>query len=174
MIIDEWSARLACHLQAAMRQTNESFAERLGVAVRTVAAWHDKPGLVPRPDVRRFLDNALEEASPAVIERFARLLEAEGIPAQRATVQALRVAIAVVVRGPVVLLVCRRSDDPASLAWQFPAGVIKPGASPDVVAVRETLAETGIHCSVVRRLGSYVRVRALRVPDWRGPQHGRR
>jgi 8-oxo-dGTP diphosphatase len=156
MVVDEWTARLACHLQAALRQTNESFAQRLGVAVRTVAAWHDKLELVPRADVQQILDTALEQASPSALERFARLLEADGIPAQRPGVQALQVAIAVVVCDAQVLLVCRRSDDPAALTWQFPAGVIKPGASPDLVAVRETLAETGIHCSPARRLGRRV------------------
>lgn len=34
------SGRSACALQSALRLTNESFAEHLGVAVRTVAAWH--------------------------------------------------------------------------------------------------------------------------------------
>jgi 8-oxo-dGTP diphosphatase len=63
------------------------------------------------------------------------------------------VAIAVVTDGSHVLLVCRR-DDSGSLAWQFPAGVVKPGISPAVVAVRETLSETGIHCAVRHRLGT--------------------
>lgn len=68
--------------------------------------------------------------------------------------QALRVAIAVVVRGTEVLLVCRRGED--SLTWQFPAGVIKPSGSPSAVAVQETLAETAVHCSVRKHLGSRV------------------
>jgi 8-oxo-dGTP diphosphatase len=66
-------------------------------------------------------------------------------------VQALRVAIAVVVRGTEVLLVCRRGD--GQLRWQFPAGVVKPGADPEAVAVAETHAETGVHCAVRRHLG---------------------
>jgi 8-oxo-dGTP pyrophosphatase MutT (NUDIX family) len=32
--------------------------------------------------------------------------------------------------------------------------VVKPGIAPDLVAVRETLEETGVHCRVVRNLGS--------------------
>lgn len=35
-----------------------------------------------------------------------------------------------------------------------PAGVVKPEAQPTVVAVRETLDETGVHCVVTRKLGS--------------------
>jgi 8-oxo-dGTP diphosphatase len=69
---------------------------------------------------------------------------------------ALRVAIAVVVRGSDILLVCRRSGEGESAAWQFPAGIVKPGISVATVAFRETLAETGVHCAVVRTLGSRV------------------
>jgi 8-oxo-dGTP diphosphatase len=68
----------------------------------------------------------------------------------------LNVVIAVVTDGPRVLLVCR-CDDSSPLSWQFPSGVVKPGAKAAIVAVRETLAETGIHCSVRLQLGSRVR-----------------
>jgi 8-oxo-dGTP diphosphatase len=68
----------------------------------------------------------------------------------------LRVAIAVVVKDSEVLVVCRRGDDAGGISWQFPAGMVKPGASPETVAVRETLSETGVHCSVVRQLGSRI------------------
>ncbi|MBQ1164702.1 NUDIX domain-containing protein, partial [Streptomyces sp. A73] len=68
--------------------------------------------------------------------------------------QALRVAIAVVVRDSQVLLVCRRGD--GALSWQFPAGMIKPGASSQVVTVQETHAETGVHSAVREHLGSRV------------------
>ena len=50
----------------------------------------------------------------------------------------------------------RRSDDTESITWQFPAGVVKPGARPDVVAVRETLAETGVRCTVQCELGNRI------------------
>jgi len=33
------TGRAACALQAALRMSNEAFAEHLGIAVRTVAAW---------------------------------------------------------------------------------------------------------------------------------------
>lgn len=132
-----------------MRATNEAFADRLGVAVRTVAGWHAQPEVVPRAEIQAALDTALERAGEAVRQRFAIL--SRPAPAV-AEVQALRVAIAVVVRGAEVLLVCRRGED--QLRWQFPAGVVKPGGSPEAVAVAETLGETGVHVGVRRHLGS--------------------
>ncbi|WP_327307967.1 NUDIX hydrolase [Streptomyces sp. NBC_01298] len=82
--------------------------------------------------------------------RFARLAQ----PPLDTTAQALRIAIAVVLRGAEVLLVQRR--DGGDLHWQFPAGMVKPGADPAVVAVAETRAETGVHCAVREPLGSRV------------------
>src|SRR5215472_4491055 len=40
--------------------------------------------------------------------------------------EVLTVAIAIVIDGGHVLLVCRRGDA-GNVAWQFPAGVVKPG-----------------------------------------------
>jgi 8-oxo-dGTP diphosphatase len=68
----------------------------------------------------------------------------------------LTVAIAIVVTRQDVLLVCRRDTEPSGITWQFPAGIVKPGASSAMVAVRETLAETGVHCSVRQSLGSRI------------------
>lgn len=150
-IVDAWTGRNACALQAALRMTNESFAAHLGVAVRTVAKWHAAPASVPRPEMQQILDTAYERAGESVRQRFGLLSRPAAGPAQA---QALRVAIAVVVRGDDLLLVCRRGDD--RLSWQFPAGVVKPGASAEAVAVRETRAETGVHCAVRRHLGTRV------------------
>lgn len=66
-----WTGQTACALQAAMRMSNEAFAEHLGIAVRTVAGWHQKPELTPKPETQQLLDTALEQATPAVKERFA-------------------------------------------------------------------------------------------------------
>jgi 8-oxo-dGTP diphosphatase len=137
--------------------TNEGFANHLGVAVRTVASWHSEPDLVPRPEMQQLLDSTFERSPETTRVRFSLLVEAStkasGV-AVEAAAQALRVAIAIVLRADETLLVCRRGDDAGGITWQFPAGVVKPGGSPERVAVTETLAETGVHCAVRRTLGS--------------------
>ncbi|WP_458089408.1 NUDIX hydrolase [Streptomyces malaysiensis] len=147
-VVDTWTGRTACALQAAMRLTNEGFAAHLGVGARTVAAWHSDPTIVPRADMQAVLDTAYERAGETVRQRVTLLTRP---PEQRIQAQALRVAISVVVRGREVLLVCRRDGEPG---WQFPAGIVKPGGSPEAVAVRETHAETGIHCAIRHHLGN--------------------
>lgn len=151
-VIKLWSGGQACVLQAALRMTNEVFAERLGISPRTVAAWHADPTVVPRAEVQQLLDTAFERAPDPVHRRFALMASAEVEPGPGA--QALRVAIGVVVRGDLVLMVCRRGDDAAGISWQFPAGVIKPGVRAEAATVRETLSETGVHCAVQQHLGS--------------------
>lgn len=155
-LVNAWTGRTACALQAALRLTNEAFADHLGVAVRTVATWHQRPDSSPKADVQQALDTALERASETAKTRFARLVDREKPPAltEPAAGQALRVAIAVVIKESDVLLVCRRDEDGGGISWQFPAGVVKPGARPETVAVRETLGETGVHCAVIRTLGN--------------------
>jgi 8-oxo-dGTP diphosphatase len=146
-----WTGRTACLLQQAMRMTNEEFAERLGLSDRTISRWHSSPAMTHRPEVQQILDLAYERAGEAVQRRFALLMRP---PAPRMEAQALRVAIAVVLRGDDVLLVCRRGD--GELRWQFPAGMVKPGAVPESVAVQETHGETGVHCTVREPLGERV------------------
>lgn len=189
-LMSGWTGRTACALQAALRLSNESFAAQLGIGVRTVASWHQKPTLRPQSEMQQILDTKLEQASAGVRARFAALVagqplargagagsEHDGATAEAerrlgadpnigaapssvvntsSAAAALRVAIAVVVKDSEVLIVCRRGDDGGGISWQFPAGMVKPGASPETVAVRETLSETGVHCSVVRRLGSRI------------------
>ena len=58
------------------------------------------------------------------------------------------IAAAVIVKDGQVLLVRRRVKE-GSLSWQFPAGMVKPGVPAEQVAVRETLAETGVHVVVM-------------------------
>ncbi|WP_030975178.1 NUDIX hydrolase [Streptomyces sp. NRRL S-1824] len=150
-VVDTWTGRTACALQEAMRLTNEAFARRLGVATRTVAGWHKEPDIVPRTEMQAALDTEYERAGETVQRRFSLLSRP---PEERVQAQALRVAIAVVIRADEVLLVCRRGD--AALSWQFPAGMVKPGGSVESVAIQETHAETGVHCAFREQLGSRV------------------
>lgn len=147
--IATWTGRTACALQQALRMTNDGFADHLGVAVRTVAGWHSSPDIVPRAEIQSALDTAYERSSSSVQRRFSLLTRPKPNAVEA---QALRVAIAVVVRDEEVLLVCRRGSD--ALSWQFVGGVVKPDASPAVVAVAETHSETGVRCSVREHLGS--------------------
>ena len=84
-VVTGWTGHAACALQAALRMSNEAFAEHLGIAVRTVAAWHQKPGLRPRPEMQQVLDAALTRAPAAAGDRFAVLT---GGPARAVTARA--------------------------------------------------------------------------------------
>ncbi|WP_434595889.1 NUDIX hydrolase [Streptomyces sp. A5-4] len=155
-VVDVWTGQLACTLQSALRMTNESFANRLGISPRTVATWHSDSDVIPRPEMQQLLDSVHEDASAAVRKRFASMTAATsqaGTAATASKAQALRVAIAVVVRDDEVLMVCRRGDDASGITWQFPAGVIKPGVRPETTTIRETLDETGVHCAIRQNLG---------------------
>lgn len=70
---DGWTGQTACALQAAMRLSNDAFAERLGIGVRTVSGWHEKPSTRPQSAIQQILDTALEQASPATQARFTAL-----------------------------------------------------------------------------------------------------
>lgn len=155
VMVDQWTGQTACSLQTAMRLSNDRFARRVGVAPRTVAAWHANPRILPKSGVQELLDQALQASDPATVARFELFLTAGAIRTDITEVQPLRVAIAVVVKDSSVLLVCRR-DDAGGISWQFPAGVVKPGGSAEAVAVRETFAETAIRCAVIKALGSRV------------------
>lgn len=146
--VHQWTGEKAARLQDAFEMTQEEFAGKLGVSVRSVASWRANPSMVPQPETQRILDTTLGLAGDAVRRRFIHLARAA---APQPAAQALRVAIAVVRRGGDVLLVCRQDGD--DITWQFPAGIVKPGGNAPKVAVRETLDETGVHCMVREHLG---------------------
>jgi DNA-binding XRE family transcriptional regulator len=129
-LVDQWTGRHASALQAALRLSRDEMASELGVAKRTIANWHDRPELVIRAELQRALDTAYERASEAAKIRFARQLSAgdkADFEEAGSTVK-LAVAISVVMNDDEVLVVCRRDPDPSGITWQFPAGIIKPGA----------------------------------------------
>lgn len=69
----------------------------------------------------------------------------------------LTVAVSVVTREEEVLVVARRRPSPGTTTrWQFPAGIVKPGDEPEVVAVDETYLETGIYSSCTEQLGERI------------------
>jgi hypothetical protein len=53
--------------------SNDDFARHLDIGVRTVADWHNDPGIRPRPEKQQLLDTALARATPEARERFAVL-----------------------------------------------------------------------------------------------------
>ena len=65
------------------------------------------------------------------------------------------VAAAIVARDARVLLVQRRVTQ-GDLSWQFPAGKIEPGETPEEAAVRETQEETGLRVAPKKSLGCRV------------------
>ena len=157
-VIDQWTGLHATALQAALRMSQDEMAALIGVAKRTIASWSERPEIVIRPELQRALDTAYSRADEPAKLRFARQLKADddAAVAADANVVALAVAIAIVLNDTQVLLVCRRDAGPSGITWQFPAGIVKPGATPAMIAIRETLAETGVHCSVRTELGSRI------------------
>ena len=75
-VVAAWTGGRADTLRQALRMTNETFAEHLGVAVRTVAYWRARPDVVPRPVMQEMLDVALARAPEQARAQF-RLLLAE-------------------------------------------------------------------------------------------------
>ncbi len=72
--VQQWTGRTACALQQALRMSNDSFAAHLGIAVRTIAMWHQKPGRVPNSEIQQALDTTLERAGDGAKARFAKSL----------------------------------------------------------------------------------------------------
>lgn len=54
------------------------------------------------------------------------------------------------------LLLAQRKVREGSLSWQFPAGEVEPGESPEEAAVRETAEEVGLKVHATQLLGERV------------------
>ncbi len=73
-VVTSWTGGHADALRQALRMTNESFAEYLGVAARTVAYWRKDPAITPKPAIQETLDAALERAPDRAKAQFAMLI----------------------------------------------------------------------------------------------------
>ena len=86
-VVASWTGSRADALRQALRMSNETFAEHLGVAVRTVAYWRQRPEVIPRPAMQEILDVALARAAEPARAQFT-LLVAErehGVASREAT-----------------------------------------------------------------------------------------
>lgn len=54
------------------------------------------------------------------------------------------------------LLLAQRKVREGTLSWQFPAGEVEPGESPEQAAVRETSEEVGLTVHATRLLGERI------------------
>lgn len=146
------------------RETFEEFAEY----VERFAREHNEPGTLSVRHLQRLAAGRNPDGTPLGPLRPAtsRLLERilgmsvddlldlnTAAPSMPSNAQPLRVAVAVVIKDTDVLIVCRRGDEGGGISWQFPTGIVKPGAAPEIVAVRETLCETGVNCRITSNLG---------------------
>src|SRR5215471_14466457 len=55
--------------------TIDDFAGKLGLSVRTVAYWRQRPEMIQRPEGQRILDTVLEQAPDDVKARFVALVD---------------------------------------------------------------------------------------------------
>jgi 8-oxo-dGTP pyrophosphatase MutT (NUDIX family) len=161
-------------LEQKIRERRQTFEEFVAYA-ETYAREHNEPGTLGVRHLQRLMSGQRSDGRPLgpVRPETARLLEqifrlsmdellaapawsADSAGSGPGCVQALRVAIAIVVKGSDVLIVCRRGEDANGISWQFPAGIVKPNGQSVVVAVRETFAETGVHCVALEEIGSRI------------------
>lgn len=71
VMVGQWTGRETKALRLAMRMSIRTFAEHLGVGVRTVATWESAGETVyPRPEMQEVLDAALASVNDATRARF--------------------------------------------------------------------------------------------------------
>jgi hypothetical protein len=79
-VVETWTGGRADALRQALRMGNETYAEHLGVAVRTVANWRTKPQTVLQHGNQEILDTALERSSDRAKALFAQMVGGTGQP----------------------------------------------------------------------------------------------
>jgi DNA invertase Pin-like site-specific DNA recombinase len=68
-----WTPQVACALQDALEMTDDAFAAHVGIAVRTVSAWHQQPDAkIDDATTRESLETTAQQASISVKKRFAQ------------------------------------------------------------------------------------------------------
>ncbi|MGW3427512.1 hypothetical protein ACWDHW_06085 [Streptomyces melanosporofaciens] len=97
ILIDQWTSRTASMLQAALRMTNDRYAEHLGVSVRTVSRWNAQPDLVLKKETQEILETAYERAPEKAQARFALNFPPPAEPPQTPASPAPNVAVEVAV-----------------------------------------------------------------------------
>jgi hypothetical protein len=78
-VVGIWTGLQANALLKALRLTNEGLADRLGIAVRTVAKWNANPTLEPTPEMQQALDTLLARAPGDAKVRFAQILRGAAV-----------------------------------------------------------------------------------------------
>jgi DNA-binding transcriptional regulator YiaG len=68
-----WTGAQGDALRRALRMPYEAFAAHLGIGVRTVTYWRERPDSVLQQRTQEILDAALERASQGAKARFAQL-----------------------------------------------------------------------------------------------------
>lgn len=76
-VISSWTGGQADALRRSLRMTNESFADHLGIGVRTVADWRKRADITPQPRMQEVLDAALERAPDRAKAQFTQLISEE-------------------------------------------------------------------------------------------------